>query len=287
MLANERERGGVRDCDFVKWLAAADMVTQPESGIFCGLEQDRGGVDADKVEAIVEAVFVRAAGEVLAMPSLEIFAEHDGDLEMQMGALAIDAGSTESHAANLVALGDALAWLAGDFREVGVERVESATFDFVFDHDITAVIGSPRFPACVNHEALGRGADVIERVAGCIPSHRADVDAFVKRGVNDISVLTLRPAHESEGSSLPRLRFLTLEISVHIHEKILRPPLEQGAVFSGPIKQCGVERGRESDDEKSKPQSHGTASGLGAAFFFPNSDSRPMIGNLACNAAIS
>ena len=287
MLANERERGGVRDCDFVKWLAAADMVTQPEGGIFCGLEQDRGGVDTDEVEAIVEAVLVRAAGEVLAMPSLEIFAEHDGDLEMQMGPLAIDAGSAESHAADLVALGDALAGLGGDFRKVGVERVESATFDFVFDHDITAVIGSPRFAACVNHDAVGRGADFIERIAGCIPAHRGDVDAFVERGVNDISVLTLRPAHESKGSALPRLRFLALEIAVHIHEKILRSPLEECSVFGRPIEQCGVERGRESDDEKSKPQSHGTASGLGAAFFFPNSDSRPMIGNLACKAAIS
>ena len=120
MLANERERSGVRDCDFVKWLAAADMVTQPESGIFCGLEKDRGGVDADEVEAIVEAVLVRAAGEVLAMPSLEIFAEHDGDLEMQMGALAVDAGSAESHAADLVSLGNSLAGLGGDFRKVGV-----------------------------------------------------------------------------------------------------------------------------------------------------------------------
>ena len=126
--------------------------------------------------------------------------------------------------------------------------------------------------------------------------HRADVDSFMELDAENPVAVTHRAANESELTALPGLRFFTLEVAIHVHEKILRPSFEQGMIVCGKVHEEFSPQDPKDEKECRDPCSRhccallGVGLGLGAcfraslraasAFFFcsGNSFSLPMIG---------
>ena len=127
--------------------------------------------------------------------------------------------------------------------------------------------------------------------------HRPDIDTFVKLCANDLVATPHRTADESKLPPLPRFGFLPFKVAVHIHEKILRFPFQEGAIVRGKVDERP--RPQNFEDKKQKegsPDDHyggalldarvalacRLAASLSAASAFflcsGNSFSRPMIG---------
>ena len=81
------------DGDSEEGLACADELAEAERRVGVGVEEEASGVKAGEVQAVVEAVAVGLLREVSGVPVVEGVAEHEADLEVEVGTLAVDAGT--------------------------------------------------------------------------------------------------------------------------------------------------------------------------------------------------
>jgi len=121
------------------------------------------------------------------VPFLEMIVQHQIQLDVHMGALAINAIAGVPHDAELIPLLDVLSGVHGDRAQVAIEAVVFATIESMFDHDIPAVIRIARRLAGVHHHARGNRPDGIGRLAAGVALERFDIDAFVQPRVNNFA----------------------------------------------------------------------------------------------------
>lgn len=178
-----------------------------QAGVALGGDEEGGGVDAGEVAAVEVAVAVGAA-IMFNVVVVEVFAEEEGDFEVEVGAAAVDAGSGVAHDAELVAAADGGADGCVDVVEVGVEAVEGAGFGAagVGDDEIVAVVaGEGRFEG-VDNGAVSDGADWVGGFAFGVAGDGRDVDAFVEFG-EDLAVGGgAGVSNEAVGAAFPDLR---------------------------------------------------------------------------------
>src|SRR5579884_1229891 len=102
-----------------------------------------------------------------------------------MGALPIDSRSGVTHDADALALFHGLARRYYDGTQVRIQTVIRRAVPAMLDHHVFSVVGIGRDRVDVRHPAGSDGAHFIERFAERVAMHRANIDSFVKSGVNE------------------------------------------------------------------------------------------------------
>src|SRR5262245_13633384 len=81
--------------------------------------------------------------------------------------------------------------------------------------------------------AIGNGAHFIERLAVCIAVHGANIDSFVKPGVNDASPSAFRITDKAVLAALPGCGFHAAVLPVDILVKSRTVPQKKGVIVRG------------------------------------------------------
>ena len=83
---------------------------------------------------------------------------------------------------------------------------------------------------------IGNGADFIERLAVCITMHRANIDSFVKAGIDGAACGVDGVADKAVFPALPRRRFFSLVIAFDVLVKSRTIAREQSVIIRWQIK---------------------------------------------------
>ena len=94
--------GGFGDADAEERLLLADELGEGEGRFFALLKVEFRDVEAHQIDAVVESVFVRR-GEIRGVPAFELVVPEEGDLEVQVGAALVEAGTGGAEEAEAVA----------------------------------------------------------------------------------------------------------------------------------------------------------------------------------------
>ena len=81
--------------------------------------------------------------------------------------------------------------------------------------------------------AIGNGAHFVERLAVCIAVHGANIDSFMKPGVNDASPSAFRITDEAILAAFPGCRFHAAVVPVDILVKSRAVPRKKGVIVRG------------------------------------------------------
>ena len=74
----------------------------------------------------------------------------------------------------------------------------------VLDHDVSAIIRVGRYGVNVDHFSIGNGAHLVERLTVRIAVQGANVDSFMKTGINNATCGVGRIAHKTVLPAFPR-----------------------------------------------------------------------------------
>ena len=99
---------------------------------------------------------------------------------------------------------------------MSVKAVVGATAKAMFDHNVFAVIRIAGHEIRVHDFAICNGAHFIERFAAGVAMQAADIDPFVKSGVNEPDCGLDRITHKTILAAFPRRRFLSFVIALDV-----------------------------------------------------------------------
>src|SRR6266571_1157951 len=135
---------------------------------------------------------------------------------MEMRPLPVYPNSSVAHDGDRLAAFDRIARVRPDGTQVSVQAVVTRSVPAVFDHNVFPIVRVAGHEIGVHDFPIGNGADFIERLAVCIAMHGANIDSFVKAGVNEATRCVGRLAHEPILAALPWSRFLSLVIALDV-----------------------------------------------------------------------
>ena len=162
------------------------LATHEREHVDAPLAEERQGIHADEVLAVVESVQVGALPVVWLrrIPGVEAGREEQADFEVEVRPVGRDRarpGGSAPHAAERRAAARESTELHRrvDRGQVGVKRIDAKLRSRVVDHHVSAV-GSVDVRVDVGHLAVHRHAHQVERLAGGVAPARPDIDALVE-----------------------------------------------------------------------------------------------------------
>ena len=113
---------------------------------------------------------------------------------------------------------------------MSVETVVIRAVPPVLDHDVFSIVGVAGDWIHVHDLAIGNRAHFVERVTVCIAVQGANIDSFVKAGVNGAACRVDGIPHKAVSPALPGRRFCTFIIAFDVLIKRGAVTGEQGVV---------------------------------------------------------
>ena len=143
-------------------------------------------------------------------------AEHQIQFQMEMRAFPVYPDSSVTHDCDGLAAFDRVARMHCDRAKMSVQAVVIRAVPAVFDHDVFPVVRVTGDEVGVHDFAVGNRAHFVERLAVFIAVHWANIDSFVKAGVNHATCRVDGIAHKTVLAALPRRRFHAVVIAFDV-----------------------------------------------------------------------
>src|SRR2546423_4140749 len=184
---------------------------------FAQLQVKSRDVEAGKVESVVNAMVVWITGmNKGGVPFLEFAREHQIQFQMQMRALAIDSHTGVTHYRDVLPAMHRVAGSNVNFIEMPIQTEIRRAIPTMFDHDVFPVVRISGDRIGVDNFAIGDRAHFVQRLASLIAMKTANVDAFMKAGIDNDRARLFRVTHETVLAAFPRRRFFTSIIALDI-----------------------------------------------------------------------
>src|SRR6266487_5460714 len=135
---------------------------------------------------------------------------------MEVGPLPVYPDSSVAHDGDRLPAFDRIARMHPDGAQVSVQAVVTGAVPAVLDHDVFPIVRVAGHEIGVHDFSVANGADFIERLAVFIAMYGANIDSFVKAGVNEATRCVGGIAYKAVFAALPWSRFLSLVIAFDV-----------------------------------------------------------------------
>src|SRR6266436_8086687 len=122
---------------------------------------------------------------------------------MEMRPFPVYPDSGVAHDSDRLAAFDRIARVHVDGTQVSVQAVVTAAVPAMLDHNVSPIVRVAGYEIGVHDFPVGNGADFVEGLAICIAMYGANIDSFVKAGINEATCCVGGIAYKAVFAALP------------------------------------------------------------------------------------
>src|SRR6266849_3502367 len=135
---------------------------------------------------------------------------------MEMRPFPVYPNSSVAHDSDRLAAFDRIARVHVDGTQVSVQTVVTGAVPAMLDHNVSPIVRVAGYEIGMHDFSVGNGTDFVEGLAVCIATHGANIDSFVKAGIDGAACGVDGIAHKAVFAALPRRRFFSLVIAFDV-----------------------------------------------------------------------
>src|SRR5437879_8659889 len=103
---------------------------------------------------------------------------------MEMRPFPVYPNSSVAHDGDRLAAVDRIARVHVDGTQVSVQTIVTGAIPAMLDHNVPPIVRVTGYEIGVHDFSIGNGTDFVEGLAVCIAMHGANIDSFVKAGID-------------------------------------------------------------------------------------------------------